>query len=63
MGIEQAETHENRPKCNFMHPEKQTQFKDETEHLLTAKFPRRGLVGKPANGDTELISETSYYNN
>jgi len=63
MGIEQAETQENRQKCNFMTPEKQTQFKDETEHLLKEKFLWRGLVGKPANRNTEVISETHYYSN
>lgn len=63
MGIEQAETQENRPKCHFMPPEKHTQLKDETDHHLIEKFPRRCLVGKPANGNTELTSETRYYNN
>lgn len=43
MGIEQAETQENRPKCSIMPPEKQTQFKDETRTPSYRKISKEGF--------------------
>lgn len=60
-GIEQAGTQVNRPKCHYKPPEKQTKFKDETGHLLIEKFPRRGWVGKAANGNTDIIRDSLLY--
>lgn len=61
MGIEQAGTQANRSKCNYKLPEKQTKVKDEKGHLLIEKFPRRGWVGKSANGNTDIIRDSLLY--